>query len=244
MKIIAVKNYEEMSIIACNVLVKKINQIDYPVLGFATGSTPDGLYQQLIEKFNNNEVSFKNVTSFNLDEYVGLKKEDLNSYYYYMKNSFFNLIDIPDKSINIPDGLAKNLQRECEKYEEKIKHANNIDIQILGIGVNGHIGFNEPGTSFTSVTRVVDLSDTTIESNSRFFNSVDEVPNQAISMGIKTIMKSKEVILLVSGKNKAEILSKFLKENPTENLPASILKIHKNLTIIADEEALFEFNKD
>lgn len=244
MKIIAVKNYEEMSSTACNLLVKKINQIDYPVLGLATGSTPERLYQLLIEKFNNGEVSFKNVQSFNLDEYVGLKKEDSNSYYYYMSNNFFRLVDISYKNINIPNGLANNLQKECEEYEEKIKQANNIDVQILGIGLNGHIGFNEPGTSFTSVTRVVDLKNTTIESNSRFFKSVDEVPRQAISMGIKTIMQSKEAILLVTGKNKAQILSKFLTEDPTEDLPASILQKHKRLTVIADEDALSEFNEN
>lgn len=244
MKIIAVKNYEEMSSTACNLLIEKINQVDYPVLGLATGSTPEGLYQLLIEKFNNNEVSFKNVKSFNLDEYVGLKKDNPNSYYYYMNNNFFHLIDIPDRNINIPNGLAKNLQKECEEYEEKIKQANNIDVQILGIGLNGHIGFNEPGTSFASVTQVVDLNNTTIESNSRFFKSIDEVPRQAISMGISTIMQSKEAILLVTGKNKAEILSKFIKEEPTEDLPASILKNHENLTIIADEDALSKFNND
>lgn len=238
MKIIAVKNYEEMSSTACNLLVEKINQIDYPVLGLATGSTPEGLYQLLIEKFNNNEVSFKNIKSFNLDEYVGLKRDNPNSYYYYMNNNFFRLIDISDRNINIPNGLAENLQKECVEYEKKIKQVNNIDIQILGIGLNGHIGFNEPGTPFSSVTRVVDLNDTTIKSNSRFFKSIDEVPRQAISMGIKTIMQSKEAILLVSGKNKSEILSKFIKEEPTEDLPASILKNHKNLTLIADEDAL------
>lgn len=244
MKIIAVKNYQEMSSTACNLLVEKVNQIDNPVLGLATGSTPEGLYQLLIEKFNNDEVSFKDVKSFNLDEYVGLKKDDPNSYYYYMYNNFFSLVDILNRNINIPNGLAKNLQQECEEYEEKIKKANNIDVQILGIGVNGHIGFNEPGTSFTSVTRVVDLNNTTIESNSRFFNSIDHVPSQAISMGIKTIMESKETILLVTGKNKAEILSKFLQEVPTEDLPASALKNHKGLTVIADEDALSKFNEN
>lgn len=244
MKIIAVKNYEEMSNTACNLLVEKINQIDYPVLGLATGSTPERLYQLIIEKFNNNDVSFKNVKSFNLDEYVGLKKDNPNSYYYYMNNNFFRFTDISYRNINIPNGVAKNLKKECEDYEEKIKRANNIDVQILGIGLNGHIGFNEPGTSFTSVTRVVDLNSTTIESNSRFFKSIEEVPRQAISMGIKTIMQSKETILLVTGKNKAEILSKFLKEEPTEDLPASILKHHKNLTVIADEDGLSEFNED
>src|SRR5699024_10060617 len=128
MKIITVKNYEEMSSIACNLVVKKINQIDYPVMGFATGYTPEGLYKQLVEKFNNNEVSFKNVKSFNLDEYVGVEKDDPNSYYYYMNTNLFSLVDILDRNINLPNGLANNLQQECEDYEEKIMKANNIDL--------------------------------------------------------------------------------------------------------------------
>lgn len=244
MEIIPVKDYEEMSSTACNLLIEKINQIDNPVLGLATGYTPEGLYQCLVEKFNNNEVSFKDVKTFNLDEYIGLKKDDPNSYYYYMNNNFFNLVDILNRNTNIPNGLAKNLQQECDDYEEKLQQVNNIDIQILGIGVNGHIGFNEPGTSFESVTRVVELNDTTIESNARFFNSIEDVPSKAISMGIKTIMESKEALLLVTGKNKAEVLSKFLKEEITEDLPASILKNHKNLTVIADEDAFSKFNED
>ncbi|WP_085991635.1 glucosamine-6-phosphate deaminase [Oceanobacillus senegalensis] len=238
MNLIKVKDYEEMSNRACEYLVKKIHELDNPVLGLATGSTPEGLYKRLIEKYNSDEVSFKGVTTFNLDEYVGLSKEDPQSYHYYMMDKFFNHIgDISSENIHLPNGTAEDLEQECKDYEVLIRKAGHVDIQVLGIGKNGHIGFNEPGTPFTSRTHVVELDESTRQANSRFFDSMDDVPKQAISMGIETIMESKEIILLVSGEGKAEALARLLETDAetTEDFPASVLRKHNHVTIIADE---------
>ncbi|WP_187695466.1 glucosamine-6-phosphate deaminase [Oceanobacillus piezotolerans] len=238
MEIIKVKDYDAMSEKACEFLAERINRLENPVLGLATGSTPEGLYKRLIEKYNNKEVSFKQVKSFNLDEYVGLEKDDPNSYYFFMKDKLFDHVDISLENVRVPNGVAPDLNQECEAHDEAIKAAGGIDVQLLGIGGNGHIGFNEPGTPFTSKTQVVDLEESTIQANSRFFNSIEEVPTQAISMGIDTIMSSKEILLLVSGENKADALNKLINGEVTEELPASVLQNHPNVTIIADEAAL------
>lgn len=237
MEIIRVKDYDAMSDAACSYLVERINRLENPVLGLATGSTPEGLYKRLIEKYNQGEVSFKNVKSFNLDEYVGLDKTNPNSYYYFMKDKLFDHVDISLDNVRVPNGVATDLQQECEDHEKAIEAAGGIDIQLLGIGANGHIGFNEPGTPFSSKTQVVDLEESTIQANSRFFNSIEEVPTQAVSMGIDTIMKSKEILLLISGKNKAEALAKLLSGEVTEEVPASVLQNHPNVTVIADDAA-------
>ena len=237
MEIIKVKDYDALSEAACSFMVERINRIDHPVLGLATGSTPEGLYKRLIEKYKLGEVSFKNVKSFNLDEYVGLDKNDPNSYYYFMKTKLFDHVDIFMDNVRVPNGTADDLQQECQEHENAIRVAGGIDVQLLGIGANGHIGFNEPGTPFTSRTHVVDLEESTIKANSRFFNSIEEVPTQAISMGIETIMNSKEILLLVSGESKAEALAKLLNGEVTEEVPASVLKNHPKVTIIVDEAA-------
>ncbi|AXI10538.1 glucosamine-6-phosphate deaminase [Oceanobacillus sp. 143] len=242
MELIKVKDYDAMSEEACAFLVERINRIENPVLGLATGSTPEGLYKRIIEKYNQNEVSFKKVKSFNLDEYVGLEKEDPNSYYYFMKDKLFDHVDISLDNVRVPNGVAADLKQECEAHEAGIKAAGGIDVQLLGIGANGHIGFNEPGTPFTSKTQVVDLEQSTIEANARFFNSIEEVPTQAISMGIETIMNSNEILLLVSGENKADALAKLINGEVTEDVPASVLQNHANVTIIADEAALSVVN--
>ena len=237
MEFIKVKDYDAMSEAACSFLAERINRLENPVLGLATGSTPEGLYEKLIEKHKQGEVSFKNVKSFNLDEYVGLEKTDPNSYFYFMKDKLFEHVDISLDNVRVPNGVASDLQQECEAHEAAIKAAGGIDVQLLGIGANGHIGFNEPGTSFTSKTQVVDLDESTIQANSRFFDSIEEVPTQAISMGIETILNSKEILLLISGAGKAEALAKLLNGDVTEDLPASALKNHPNVTVIADEAA-------
>ncbi|MEN2766897.1 glucosamine-6-phosphate deaminase [Ornithinibacillus xuwenensis] len=238
MEFIKVKNYQEMSDQACNIMIDKINQIEQPVLGLATGSTPEGLYQNLIEKYNQGQVSFKHVTTFNLDEYVGLDREDVNSYYRYMKEKLFNHIDIAMERVHLPNGTAHDLEAECQHYEKQIQQAGKIDLQILGMGINGHIGFNEPGTSFHSSTHIVDLAPSTREANSRFFPSIDDVPTQALTMGIETIMESKEVLLLVSGKQKAEAIARLAEGEISEDFPASILRNHPNVTVIVDEGAM------
>ncbi|WP_344342108.1 glucosamine-6-phosphate deaminase, partial [Streptomyces rhizosphaericus] len=161
MQLRAVKNYEEMSILASSMLVEKVNKLERPVLGLATGSTPEGLYKQLIKQYEEKKVSFQHVKTFNLDEYVGLNKQDEQSYHYYMKDKLFRHVDIPEQHVHLPNGAATNLDEECKAYESRIKENGGIDVQILGIGLNGHIGFNEPGTSFSSRTHLVDLAPST-----------------------------------------------------------------------------------
>lgn len=227
-----------MSEKATELIIERINTLDNPVLGLATGSTPEGLYQRLIEKNKQGEVSFEKVTTFNLDEYVGLDQNDPNSYYYFMNEKLFRHVDIAMDRVHIPNGVTADLEKECLEHEHVIEQAGGIDVQVLGIGTNGHIGFNEPGTPFSSKTHVVDLEQSTIQANARFFSSIDEVPTQAVSMGIKTIMNSKEILLLVSGEAKADAMAKLLIGEVSEDFPASILKKHEQVTVIVDEAAL------
>ena len=237
MKLLKVKNYEEMSRKASSIIIEKIKELQRPVIGMATGSTPEGLYQCLIEAYQKGEVSFKDVSTFNLDEYVGMNLENLNSYQYYMNDKLFRYIDISPENTHLPNGNAGDLQKECKEYEKQIGATGRIDIQILGIGLNGHIGFNEPGTSFSSRTHIVDLDESTRHANARFFSSIDEVPTQAITMGIGTIMESKLALLLVSGEKKAPALARLLTGHISVDFPASILQAHSELVIIADEAA-------
>lgn len=238
MKIVRVKDYEELSDRAFSYLVENLKDKDQPVLGLATGSTPEGMYQRLIQKYENKELSFKNVTTFNLDEYVGLHKTNEQSYYYYMYDKLFNHVDIKNENIHLPNGMATDLNKECTEFEKAIKEKGPIDVQVLGIGVNGHIGFNEPGTSFTSRTQIVQLGESTRKSNSRFFDSIDDVPTRAITMGIGTIMDCEKIVLLVSGENKADALARLVDGEVAEDSPASILQHHADATIIADDAAL------
>lgn len=244
MKLITVKNYDEMSQKASSFILDLIQSKEKPVLGLATGSTPEGLYKYLIKAYEEGKASFQHVTTFNLDEYVGMERTDANSYYSFMQENFFKHVDISPSQTFLPNGKAVDLQAECKNYEELIANANQVDIQVLGVGLNGHIGFNEPGTSFSSRTHVVDLDESTRQANSRFFESLDEVPTQAITMGIETIMESKMILLLVSGEQKAEALVRLLEDNAiTEDFPASILREHPNVIIIADEAASSKLSK-
>ncbi|WP_195695081.1 glucosamine-6-phosphate deaminase [Priestia megaterium] len=242
MNIIQVKNYSEMSAKAADMLISKLHEKPNMNLGLATGGTPKGLYDRLIQDHKEHGMSYKHVTSFNLDEYVGMKPQDPNSYHYYMADALFNHIDIDASSTHVPNGLADTPEEECRRYDEMIQIHGGIDLQILGIGQNGHIGFNEPGTSFNSPTHIVTLEESTRKANARYFNSLDEVPTQAITMGIESIMKSKEILLLISGEAKAEAMYQLLNGEITENFPASILKKHQCVTIIADQEALAKVN--
>lgn len=238
MNIIRTKDYDEMSKQACELVVEKLTVLQGPVLGLATGSTPEGMYECLIEKNKQKEVSFKNVTTFNLDEYIGLDKDDPNSYHYFMQENLFKHVDIQSENTHLPNGTADDLQAECKRYEKLMEDAGGIDLQILGLGTNGHIGFNEPGAKFDGETDIVDLAQATLDANARFFDSIEDVPTQAVTMGIGSIMEADEIILLVSGESKAEALANTINGDVTEDFPSSILQKHPNVTIIADEAAL------
>jgi glucosamine-6-phosphate deaminase len=237
-KIIEVSGYKQMSERAAQHVIEKVRNSGCLTLGLATGGTPKGLYGELIEDHHANGTSYKCVNSFNLDEYIGLTKEDPNSYYQYMCSNLFSYIDIPLSQTHIPSGMADDAAEECRRYENMIDEAGGIDLQILGIGENGHIGFNEPGTSFQSGTHIVDLTESTREANARYFDSLEEVPHQAITMGISSIMKSREILLLVSGESKREAMKKLIENEVSESFPASILKEHPKVTVIADSDAL------
>lgn len=236
MKIIRVKDYEELSKMAAEIVADRVRNKPDACLGLATGSTPLGMYQNLIEMYQKGEISFKDVKTYNLDEYCGLEKTHPQSYFTYMHKKFFDHIDISENNINLPEGDTDNHEEACMRYNEQLNN-DQIDLQILGIGGNGHIGFNEPGTPFAQETFVVKLAEKTRNDNKRFFNSIDEVPEFAITMGIKNILQAKEILLLASGKGKAEAIKKLVEGEMTVDFPASALKEHANVTVIIDEEA-------
>lgn len=238
MRIIEVNDYQQMSNRAADYIIEKVVQNPSIKLGLATGGTPVGTYKRLIEDHKKNGTSYQKVTTFNLDEYMGLSGDNKNSYRYFMDDQLFNYIDMNKAKTNIPSGIADDFQDECNRYEDLIAKSGGVDLQILGIGSNGHIGFNEPGTSFGSKTHIVKLAPSTIQANARFFNRIEEVPTKAITMGIATIMKSKEILLLVSGEKKKEALFRLLKGEINESFPASVLKNHPCVTIIADKAAI------
>ncbi|WP_042464157.1 glucosamine-6-phosphate deaminase [Neobacillus dielmonensis] len=238
MKIIEAKDYQDMSKIAAAYIIKKVNENPKIKLGLATGGTPIGVYSKLISDHQENGTSYQSVTTFNLDEYVGLTGDHVNSYRYYMNVNLFNHIDIQKNNTFIPRGDVDDVLKECDDYEQLIANHKGIDLQLLGIGANGHIGFNEPGTSFDSETHLVQLTPSTRKANARFFTSLEEVPTKAITMGIGTIMKSKEILLLISGEQKREALKRLVTGNVDESFPASILKSHPYVTIIADKAAI------
>lgn len=236
MKITIAKNYDEMSKAAAEIVTSVIENNPHAVLGLATGSTPIGLYENLIESYKQGKLSFKDIKTVNLDEYVGLDLSDDQSYAFFMRDKLFDHIDIDLNNTHIENGKAKDKQEECERYNRLLEELPP-DVQILGIGSNGHIAFNEPGTSFDSVTHIVDLTESTIKDNSRLFDSIDCVPRQAFTMGIKNILNAKKIVILASGANKAKAVYKLIAEEVTEELPASILKTHNDCTLICDEAA-------
>lgn len=237
MKVIVVKDYNEMSIKAARIMASQIILKPNSVLGLATGSSPIGMYRELVNLYNKKEIDFKNIKSFNLDEYYGLDETNEQSYHYFMMENLFKHINMSMENINIPNGNAKNMEEECLNYERKIQQEGGIDIQVLGIGPNGHIGFNEPNINFETKTHLVELANKTIKANARFFEDEDKVPKKAVSMGIKTIMNSKKIILLASGSSKADAIYKAVKGKVTPEVPASILQIHKDVTFVIDKEA-------
>ena len=207
-------------------------------LGLATGSTPLGIYDQLTEWYKKGDLDFSTVHSVNLDEYRGLPKENDQSYYYFMHKNLFDRVNIRPENTNVPNGMEPDAEKECRRYEKLIADLGGIDLQLLGLGHNGHIGFNEPGEAFEKETHCVDLQERTIEANKRFFDSADEVPRQAYTMGIKTIMQAKKILVAVSGEDKAEIVKKAFFGPVTPAVPASILQMHNDVTVVADEAAL------
>lgn len=236
MKVIVAKDYEEMSAKAFEVMAEVVKNKSDAVLGLATGSTPIGLYKQMIKDHEENGTSYKNVKTVNLDEYAGLDYSSDQSYVYFMRDNLFDHIDIDLKNTNIEDGKAKDRQVECDRYN-KLLDGLQPDIQVLGIGSNGHIAFNEPGTPFGSVTHIVDLTESTIKDNSRMFNSIDEVPRQAFTMGLKNIMNAKKILILANGANKAKAVYGLVKGEITESVPASVLQLHPDCVLVCDEAA-------
>lgn len=240
MRILKVKNYDEMSKKAAAVIAAQIVAKPDSVLGLATGSTPIGTYQYLVKKYQERELDFSGIKTANLDEYKGLTKENDQSYYYFMNTNLFQHVNIDMNNTNIPNGMAEDADAECSRYEEVIKELGGVDLQLLGLGHDGHIGFNEPEDHFAKQTHCVDLTEMTIEANKRFFASADDVPKQAFTMGIGTIMRAKKVLMIVSGKDKAAILKEALYGPVTPQVPASILQFHPDAIVIADEDALSE----
>ncbi|HJB78422.1 MAG TPA: glucosamine-6-phosphate deaminase [Candidatus Nosocomiicoccus stercorigallinarum] len=235
-KEIKAKTYEDMSREAAQIIFDALKENEKFSLGLATGSTPEGMYDVLATLINDEKLDLSHLTTFNLDEYVGLDEDDDQSYHYFMDEHLFSKLDIPKENINILDGVASDLDKEVKEYESLIDKVG-IDIQVLGIGRNGHIAFNEPGTSFGSLTHKVQLTDETIEDNSRFFEKKEDVPTEALSMGLKTIMKAKQIILLISGDNKQRARELFVSGKVSEDVPASILHNHDNVILITDEAA-------
>lgn len=237
MNIIKVKNYKELSMQAAGIVAAQISRKKNTVLGLPTGQTPLGMYQELVKRFRKGEIDFSQVITFNLDEYYGLSPEHPQSYNYYMWQTFFNNINIKKENVFIPDGVTKDVQKECRYYESLIEKKGGIDLQFLGIGDNGHIGFNEPATALNSKTHLVNLSQATIEANSRFFNDIEDVPRKALTMGMGTIMKAKQIILLASGMKKAPAIAKTINGKVSTEVPASLLQLHRDVTIIVDKDA-------
>ncbi|MCP3032535.1 glucosamine-6-phosphate deaminase [Halobacillus sp. A1] len=237
MNIIITKDNQELSEKACGIIEKQVNDKPDSVLGLATGGSPLGTYKQLINGCQERSVNYENVSTLNLDEYIGLDKNDPQSYHFFMKKHLFDHINIRPENTYIPNGKAVNLGDECERYEQLIDDIGPPDLQLLGIGQNGHIGFNEPGTSFQSETHIIELEESTRRANARFFDSLDKVPKQAITMGIQSILKSEKIVIIASGERKADAIRSLLEDEPDENMPASALRAHKHVTLIVDEAA-------
>lgn len=238
MKIQAAKNYNDLSRKAANLISAQVIIKPDAVLGLATGSTPIGTYAQLIDWYRKGDIDFSQTVSVNLDEYMGLGGDHDQSYRYFMNEQLFNHINIRKEYTNVPDGKADDLEGECARYNQVIRQTGGIDLQLLGIGGNGHIGFNEPGDVFEKETHVVTLTSETRQSNARFFQSLDEVPTHAITMGMKNIMSAQRILLLATGEAKAEAVYNSFFGPITPAVPASILQLHKEVTVIADEAAL------
>lgn len=238
MRVIVLENALEISKQASDIIIKQIEKNHGSVIGFATGASPVETYKRIIEKYENGEVSLKHITTFNLDEYVGLSRENVNSYFYFMKENLFGKTDVNFDKVNFLSGQAENIEEECERYYNKIKECGGIDVQLLGIGTNGHIGFNEPGDKFADRPFAVKLTQSTIDSNRKYFEAVgDTMPEYALTMGIGDIMRSRKIILIATGTSKAKAVKALVEGEVTSACPASILKLHSDVTVFLDKES-------
>ncbi|MET3291347.1 UNVERIFIED_CONTAM: glucosamine-6-phosphate deaminase [Brevibacillus sp. OAP136] len=243
-RVIVTEDYQELSYKAAQLLSAQLQKKPESVIGFATGSTPIGMYKELIQSYNRKEVDFGQMSTFNLDEYVGLTREHPQSYYHFMQEQLFSHINVRPEKISFPPGIFSDAGQACQSYEDAMKAAGGVDLQILGIGVNGHIGFNEPDRHFTLYTHIVELAQKTIESNARFFGSEDEVPRSAITMGIKSIMDARSILLLASDRNKAEAVRQIFSGKVDPQVPATVLQLHPDVTLVVDREAASLLNKE
>ncbi len=237
MRVILCDTYEEISKQAAKIVAGQVYLKPNSVLGLATGSTPIGMYQELAKLYSAGELDFGKVTTFNLDEYYPISAENDQSYHYFMQKNLFSKINVKAENIHILDGETKKPEAECAGFDNKIDACGGIDLQILGIGRNGHIGFNEPGDALVTGTHITDLTQSTIEANARFFDSMDDVPKQALTMGIVSIIKSKRIILLANGKEKRDAIRQLLTNEITTSVPATMLKVHPDVVLICDREA-------
>ena len=237
MEVIVKHTYEEMSRAAAMEIANVLNAKPNAVLGMATGSTPLGVYQELVKMHKRGELDFSHVTTFNLDEYVGLPITHTQSYHHFMHENFFRHVNIPAQNIHIPSGTTNNYRAFCDWYEKRIVEAGGIDLQILGIGSDGHIAFNEPGSSLSSRTRLKTLAKQTIDDNARFFNDRSEVPIYAITMGVGTILEARHLVLLASGKNKADAVAQMVEGPVTAMITASALQLHPTARVYLDDDA-------
>jgi glucosamine-6-phosphate deaminase len=236
-RLIVTEDYEQLSREAARVVADQIRQKPDSVIGFATGSTPIGMYGHLVRMHQQDGLDFSRIITFNLDEYVGLSRDHPQSYFYFMWKQLFSKINVASEHIHVPTGIFTDAETVCAEYEAQIERAGGIDLQILGIGVNGHIGFNEPGESLTLATHITRLAEETIQANARFFANQDEVPRQAITMGIGSIMKARAILLLANGENKAEAVRHLFSGKIDPRVPASILQLHPDLTLVLDKAA-------
>jgi glucosamine-6-phosphate deaminase len=238
MRIYRANDFQDMSRKAANILSAQVILDSQSVLGLATGSSPIGVYRQLIEWHQKGDVDFSECVTVNLDEYYGLAPDNDQSYRHFMEKNFFGSINIKSENIHLPNGLEKDSEKECRRYERLIHRLGGIDMQLLGLGLNGHIGFNEPGAAFEADTHLVTLAHSTIEANKRFFEKEEDVPRQAYTMGIRTIMQAKRIVIIVSGEKKAGIVKKAFYGPITPEIPASVLQLHNNVALVGDEAAL------
>ena len=239
MEFIVCKNYEEMSALAAERLAKVVKEKPDCTLGLATGSTPIGTYKKLIEKYEAGELDFSQVKTFNLDEYYPISPSNENSYRYFMEDNLFGKVNIKPENVSFPCGAAEDANSECERYEKQIAESDGIDIQVLGIGQNGHIGFNEPAEALDMFVHLTTLDESTIKANARFFESEADVPTLAITMGMKDIFSARSIILLANGKGKHRAISALLDEKVSATVPATFIKLHSDVCVICDEEAYY-----
>lgn len=237
MELIIAADYDEMSRLAADKIAAQLKAKPDCVLGLATGSTPIGLYAQLVSDCKAGDISFADATTFNLDEYRGLAPDHNQSYRYFMQDNLFDHVDVDVARTHVPDGANPDAQAACDAYEAAIEEAGGIDLQLLGLGHNGHIGFNEPAPEFPKETHCVELTESTINANSRLFDSIDDVPREAYTMGIGTIMAAKEILVVANGSDKADIVRRAFFGPVTPEVPASILQFHPNVTVVVDKEA-------